>query len=140
MTKVYSCQKQSFQLLFRFLFVIDSTMARHLFCAQTRFHNISCQSYCSQFDMLIRPYIMIFSHNKAISWNDQHGNSCMSCDELNILETFSLNSISSICETKNIWKQHAFMLNDKTFSLSFLFMKKVQAEGDCLLLKILLLR
>lgn len=35
-------------------------MEQHLFCAQDRFPNISCQSCCSQFDMLIRPYITIF--------------------------------------------------------------------------------
>ena len=48
----------------------------------------------------------------------------MCYNELNILENFSLKSISSICETENIWTQHAFMLNDKTFELSSLFMKK----------------
>ena len=58
--EVYSYHLQHFNLLFQLLFAIDSVIAQRFFCVQARFHNISCQFYCSQFDMLIRPYMVCF--------------------------------------------------------------------------------
>ena len=58
--EVYSYHLQHFNLLFQLLFAIDSVIAQRLLCVEARFHNSSCQFYFSQFDMLIRPYMVCF--------------------------------------------------------------------------------